>query len=75
MENTYFTSQSSLIRGIVALVIGLLAIFLPKLTLQTIIIVIGILLLIGAILGIILAIRSENKKDKNVDNGTREKHK
>lgn len=66
MENKIFTSQSSLIRGIIALIIGLLAIFLPKLTLQTIIIVIGIILLIGAILCIILAIRSENKKDKNV---------
>lgn len=66
MENKIFTSQSSLIRGIIALVIGLLAIFLPKLTLQTIIIVMGIILLIGAVLCIILAIRSEIKKDKNV---------
>ncbi|HOF07954.1 MAG TPA: DUF308 domain-containing protein [Bacteroidales bacterium] len=66
MENKFFTPQSSLIRGIVALVIGLLAIFLPKLTLQTIIIVMGIMLLIGAILFIILAIRSDIKKEKNV---------
>ena len=66
MENKFFTPQSSLIRAIVALVIGLLAIFLPKLTLQTIIIVMGIMLLIGAILFIILAIRSEIRKEKNV---------
>ena len=66
MESKFFTSQSSLVRGIVALVIGLLAIFLPKLTLQTIIIVMGIMLLIGAVLFIILAIRSEIKKEKNV---------
>ena len=66
MGNKIFTSQSSLIRGIIALVIGLLAIFLPKLTLQTFIIVIGIILLIGAILCIILAIISKIKKDKNV---------
>ncbi len=66
MENKFFTPQSSLIRAIVALVIGLLAIFLPKLTLQTIIIVMGIMLLIGAILFIILAIRSDIKKEKNV---------
>jgi uncharacterized membrane protein HdeD (DUF308 family) len=65
MENNFFTPKSSLLRGIVALLIGLLAIFLPKLTLQTIVTIIGIMLLIGAILFIIFAFRSENKKQRN----------
>lgn len=66
MESNFFTSQSSLLRGIVALIIGLLAIFLPKLTLNSIVLVMGIMLLIGAIIFVILAMRSEIKREKNV---------
>jgi len=45
MKNSFFTSKSSIIRAIIALIIGILAIALPSITLEYLIITIGLLLL------------------------------
>src|SRR5690606_26422776 len=66
MKNSFFTSKSSIIRAIIALIIGILAIALPSITLEYLIITIGLLLLLGCVLFIIMAIRTQIKNERNI---------
>lgn len=60
------SSQGSLIRGIIALIIGGLAVFMPDITLRSFIICMGILILISGLISLVFSIRSEEKSSKNI---------
>jgi uncharacterized membrane protein HdeD (DUF308 family) len=60
------TTQGSLIRGIIALIIGGLAVFMPDITLQSFVICIGILILISGLASLVFAVRSHEKITKNI---------
>lgn len=60
------SSQGSLIRGIIALIIGGLAVFMPDITLRSFVICIGILILISGIVSLVFSLRSEEKVSKNI---------
>ena len=60
------SSHGSLIRGIIALIIGGLAVFMPDITLRSFVICIGILILISGIVSLVFSIRSEEKSSKNI---------
>ena len=60
------TSQGSLIRGIIALIIGGLAVFMPDITLRSFVICIGILILVSGLASLVFSVRSEEKFTKNI---------
>lgn len=65
MENNLFTIKGSIIRGLIALVIGLLFVFLPNTSLKTIVWSVGILILIAFIVSLVLGLKTNNKGEKN----------
>lgn len=67
MQNRMFTSyRGALIRGIIALLIGGLAVFVPNITLQSIVIYIGILILLGGLVSLLFALRSKSPSGRNM---------
>lgn len=60
------SSHGSLLRGIIALIIGGLAVFMPDITLRSFVICIGILILISGLISLVFSIRSEEKSSKNI---------
>ncbi len=64
-EYIFFSSKGSLIRGIIALIVGGLAIFVPDLTLKSVVIYFGILILLGGVVSIFFAISSKNKANRD----------
>ncbi|MCE5305936.1 DUF308 domain-containing protein, partial [bacterium] len=64
-KQVFFSSSGALIRGIIAVVAGGLAIFLPGLTLNSVVIYIGILILLGGVVSFIFAISSKEKSNRN----------
>ncbi|HXL00099.1 MAG TPA: DUF308 domain-containing protein [Dysgonamonadaceae bacterium] len=60
------TFHGSLIRGIIALIIGGLAVFIPDITLQGFVICIGILLLASGLTTLIFSVRSHEEITKNI---------
>lgn len=62
-----FTSyRGALIRGIIALIAGGLAVFVPNITLQSIVIYIGLLILLGGLVSLLFALRSKNPSGRNM---------
>lgn len=67
MQNRMFTSyRGALIRGIIALIAGGLAVFVPNITLQSIVIYIGILILLGGLVSLLFALRSKSPSGRNM---------
>ncbi|MEN6570136.1 MAG: DUF308 domain-containing protein [Rikenellaceae bacterium] len=67
MKNHFFTtSHESLIRGIIALIIGGLAVFMPDITLRSFVICIGILILVSGIVSFVFSLRSQVRVTKNI---------
>nr|MBP8978666.1 DUF308 domain-containing protein [Bacteroidales bacterium] len=67
MKNRSFTSsRSALIRGLIAILIGGLAVFIPGLTLEGIIFSAGLCVLIGGLVSLIFALREKNLGAKNI---------
>jgi uncharacterized membrane protein HdeD (DUF308 family) len=60
------TSHGSLLRGIIALIIGGLAVFMPDITLRSFVICIGILILISGLVSLVFSARSREKFTKNI---------
>jgi uncharacterized membrane protein HdeD (DUF308 family) len=60
------TSYGSLLRGIIALIIGGLAVFMPDITLRSFVICIGILILISGLVSLVFSARSREKITKNI---------
>ena len=60
------TFHGSLIRGVIALIIGGLAVFIPDITLQGFVICIGILLLASGLTTLIFSVRSHEEITKNI---------
>jgi uncharacterized membrane protein HdeD (DUF308 family) len=67
MQNRMLTSsRGALVRGIIALVAGGLAVFVPNITLQSIVIYIGVLILLGGALSLLFALRSKSPSGRNM---------
>ena len=64
-KQVFFSSNGALIRGIIAVIAGGLAVFLPDLTLNSVVVYIGILILLGGVVSFIFAIRSKEKSNRN----------
>lgn len=67
MQNRMFSSyRGALIRGIIALIAGGLAVFVPNITLQSIVIYIGLLILLGGLVSLLFALRSKSTSGRNM---------
>ncbi|GET26283.1 HdeD family acid-resistance protein [Prolixibacter sp. NT017] len=67
MQNRMFSSyRGALIRGIIALIAGGLAVFVPNITLRSIVIYIGLLILLGGLVSLLFALRSKNPSGRNM---------
>ncbi|HAW57663.1 MAG TPA: hypothetical protein DCX03_01400 [Bacteroidales bacterium] len=67
MKNKSITSShSALIRGLIAIIIGGLATFIPGLTLEGIIFFAGLCILIGGLVSLIFALREKSQGAKNI---------
>lgn len=65
MGNKLFTVNGSIVRGLIALIIGLLFVLLPNVSLKTIVLGVGILILIAFIISLVLALKTSEKGEKN----------
>ncbi|GET23517.1 HdeD family acid-resistance protein [Prolixibacter denitrificans] len=67
MQNRMFTSyRGALVRGVIAVIAGGLAVFVPNITLQSIVVYIGLLILLGGLVSLLFALRSKNPSGRNM---------